>query len=355
MPLFNSAALVAEELLYAFVLFLILFCLFLGLLAKGRVRELLGGFFRLFISFFYCPYVYLRKTAGTIADFGKRREEELARSHHYLGTRITMLLRAALIVAVTGVFAFFVVTGWEAMLPARYLRAAEKNTESQLEREQAQLATISAHLNQLEQDWTNRKDALIEEYRSSKKKQIESLAAANAEVETKLSASPEAERALASLKRYLATDNANLSAAQQYAQMLYTSEDARAELNKYVMNWNQMKVLSRQTESMSPDALRRSIQPDYESTKQNVQYWNAQVSSTSSTLGQLRTKMIYSPENLLISALSGAFLCLLIIWVVGLFLETYTFSTDVMDDIQKLRELAEAPGGRSQAAAGSQR
>src|SRR6185312_7311988 len=201
----------------------------------------------------------------------------------------------------------------------------------------------------------NRKDALIEEYKSSKKKQIESLAATNAEVETKLSTSPEGDKALASLKRYLATDNANLGAAQQYAQMLYTSEDARTELNKYVMNWNQMKVLSRQTESMTPDALRRSIQPDYENTKQNVQYWNAQVSSTSSTLGQLRTKMIYSPENLLISALSGAFLCLLIIWVVGLFLETYTFSTDVMDDIQKIRELAEATGGRSQAAAGSQR
>jgi hypothetical protein len=354
MPLFNGAVLVAE-LLYAFVLFLVLFCLFLGLLAKGRVRELLGGFFRLFISFFYCPYVYLKKTAGMVADFGKKREEELARSHHYLGSRITMLLRATLIVAVIGVFSFFVVTGWEAMLPSKFYRLAEKNTETQLEREQAQAATISAHFNQLEQDWTNRKDALIEEFKASKKKQIDSLMAANAELETKLSATPEAERALVSLKHYLTSDNANLGAAQQYAQMLYTSEEARAELNKYVTDWNTARILSRQMESLSPEALRHSIQPDYENTKQNVQYWNTQVSSTSATLAQLRAQMIYSPENLLISALSGAFLCLLIIWIVGLFLETYTFSTDVMDDIQRIRELAEAPGERSQAAAGSQR
>src|SRR5258708_7310788 len=147
-----------EELLFLLFLFLGLFCLFLWLLAKGRIRELLGGFLRLLLSFFYCPYVYLKKTVHVVADFGKKREEELARSHHYLGTRITMLMRVALIVTVVGVFAFFVVSGWEAMLPPKFYRIPAKNTEPQLEQQQAQQATVSPHASQLEQDWTHQRN-----------------------------------------------------------------------------------------------------------------------------------------------------------------------------------------------------
>jgi hypothetical protein len=344
-----------EELLYIVLLFLVLFCLFLGWLAKGRIGELLGGFFRLLLSFFYCPYVYLKKTVNVVADFGKRREDELVRSHHYLGTRITMLMRAVLIVTVVAVFAFFVVTGWEAMLPAKYYRIAEKNTETQLERQQAQLATISAHLNQLEQDWSSHRDALIGDYKASRKKQIDDLNSANAESETKLSSSPEGARVLAGLKRYLDSGNANLGTAQQYTQMFIASEDVRSELNKYLANWNSVRSLNRQLENMSQDDLRRAIQPDHASTKQNVQYWNNQVSSTASTLAQIRAQMRYSPEALLFSVFTGAFICLLIIWGVGLFLESYTLATDMMDDIQRIRQLAEEPQERSQAAAGGQR
>lgn len=354
MRLLDTAAFDVEELLYVFSLFVALSCIFLALLAKGRIRELLRAFFRLLLSFFYCPYVYLRKTIGIIADFGKKREEELAQSHHYLGTRITMLLRMALLITVVGVFTSFVVAGWEAMLPLKYYRVAEKNTATQLERQQAQLATISAHLNQLEQDWTNHHDSLIADYKASKKKEIEDLTAANGQLEAKLSSSPEGARVFSGLKRYLDSGNATLATAQQYIQMFMTNEEARNDLNKYVANWNTAKHLSQQLEDMPPKGFREAIQPDYEATRQNAQYWNNQVSSTASTLSQIRAEMHYSPESLLLSALSGAFLCLLIIWGVGLFLEAYTQATDVMDDIQRIRQLAEAPAARSLSAAGGQ-
>jgi hypothetical protein len=344
-----------EELLYIVLLFLVLFCVFLGWLAKGRIGELLGGFFRLLLSFFYCPYIYLKKTVNIVADFGKKREDELVRSHHYLGTRITMLMRAALIVTVVGVSAFFVVTGWEAMLPAKYYRIAEKNTENQLERQQAQLTTTSAHLSQLEQDWSGHRDSLIGGYKASRKKQIDDLNSANAELEAKLSSNPEGARVLTGLKRYLDSGNANLGTAQQYAQMFIASEDVRNDLNKYLANWNNARSLNRQLENMSEGDLRRAIQPDHESTKQNVQYWNNQVSSTFSTVAQIRSQMRYSPEALLFSMFTGAFICLLIIWGVGLFLESYTLATDMVDDIQKIRQLAEEPQAHSQAAAGGQR
>lgn len=340
-----------EELLFIVLLFLVLFCLFLTLLAKGRIRELLGGIFRLLLSFFYCPYVYLKKTVGIVADFGKKREEELLRSHHYLGTRITMLMRAALIITVVGVFTFFAVTGWETMLPSKYLRLAEKNTQKDLDRNQTQLATVSAQLNQMDQDWATRRDSLIADYKAAQKKQIDDLTAANVQLESRLSSNPEGARVFPGLKRYLDSDNANYSSAMQYARMFLGNQDARNDLMQYVTNWNTARNLNRQLENTSSDGFRRAIQPEHERTRQNVQYWNNMVSSNRTLLAQIQAQMHYSPEGLLLSLLGGAFMCMLIVWGVGLFLEVYTQTTDAMDDIQRIRELAEMPKEQSLSAA----
>ena len=346
----------AGQWIAAIVLFVVLFAGVAVLFARGRALLMLLGFGRTIASLFTSPFTYLRNICLRLADYGERGDAEYRSSRLYLVNKLLIALHAIVIVMALGGLAATALSAWNAFLPPKFLRDAEDSLVQRLAPEQQELASVTARLNQLEQEWTTRRQALVDQYRASRQQKLDAAVRDNESIEATASADEQLSAPFGSIRNYLSSDplprNAALVSSRyesviQFLNRITLLDDRRQVLIRYAENWKTRATMALELSALSEEEIRTQAQPDYPDIQRRATLLGERVQSDQQQLADVRAQLKYSPGAFVLQLIIGLFAFILLVWLLGLFIELLSLSVYAADDIRRLRELADRDKGHS--------
>jgi hypothetical protein len=327
-------------------LFLVLFAVIAVAFARERFLHLLLGFIRNLGSVFYSPFIYLRKIVLELCDFGRTGDSGLLFSDQYLLNKVLIALKAAIILLAIGGLAASFTAAWEATLPPQALRDAIDQLEESSAKGQTELATARARVEQMDSAWQQRRQTLIEQFKTERLQQAQTAASDNDQIEKSARGSSSMAQALESIRSYLAQNESADNAVQldrirdtalQFLGRLSLSDSDQRQLTQYVNNWQRGRLAKIQMDSVSESQLRSQIQPDYVDVKNRASSLASQTQGEARELAQLKSQITYHPELGFAALVSGVFGFIFTIWIIGLLVESVAFTGALADDVKKIR------------------
>lgn len=188
-PLFLNLAL-------GVMVFVVLFVTITFLLAREQFTAMLRGLGRIIGSFFYSPFVYLRKAIRGLADYGRQGEKELVRTEQYLLHKLLLTLSAGSILIAVAILSVGMVLGAGQAQQWIAVRKAIKVQQQILETNQADLTSLTRQINQLDSVWTNHREVLLSAYEAERRQKADAARAENQALIKQLSQAAQSDRSI---------------------------------------------------------------------------------------------------------------------------------------------------------------
>ncbi len=357
----NLFAPLLNHLLLSLVVFAVLFIVLCALLARSRFGGMVGGLLRVIASYFYSPFIYLRKAVQGLADYSQEGERRFARSDQYLLHKLLLMLSGALllgavgILTVGGVASFHHAKGWVG------LHKQVGQVTTRIGSERAEKARLVVFVGALDDQWQNRREGLINAYQNTRVQTADSLDRANQQLALRIDQAVAADAAAAALfqdlVRYL---QGNMESAEWlYSRVrdqatnaignLGTSDANKQLMNRYTENWYQARMTRMDPRQLGDYELRRVLQPAHRDSAQRSEALDQIIPQDEAQRAQLRSEARSEGRNVFWQPLRAFLRFLVFVWIGGIVIEAIALAVLTATNIQKLRERAdsgqEAPPG----------
>lgn len=330
-----------QHLVWALILWVLLFTAFAALFARGQLIAFAGGLLRVLGSIFVSPFVFLRKATAEVMT---RREE--ASSDQYLLNRALLLAQAILIVAAIGAFAASGVVGWNTLVPSSEIRNAAKEHRPKLEEQRVTASNAANEVSRLDEEWRTKEPVVVGAARKEQQDRVDAAKKRMTAIESDLGTYDDPSVALNTLDRIktvAASVERNDWASRRLQSAIYDSwyslsDWQRQLLGQWIEQWQLMINAEERLSSISVDELREKTQPTH-----------AQAVLTRDRAAERLTEMESYQRDLDEAAslkwkaaawrMLAAFAAILIfLWVSGLAIELAWLGVRVADDIRRMRE-----------------
>lgn len=337
-----------ENLIAEIIVFLVLFGLIAYLLARDKFVSLLYGFFRVIISFFYSPFIYMKKAVLSLAEYGTKGEGEFIKTKQYLLNKLMLSLQAVLVVLSIALLASSLVSGWNQMLPPKDLRVAISNLEEELGKEETELQQIEPNVKQMDAAWSNQRDSLIGAYNLEHARKNQAALAENADLADHISRLGAAvEQSFLQVRNYY-SQNESFDRAFQFERVktdvkdfidrLGAPQEAKELMLKYNDNWYALMLSKLETSNFSEAQLRSVVQSTYSNLKDRMDYINRATPYQQQELTRLQAQVKYDIKALFFQFLYGVFQFILLVWAVGLTIEALWIAIHVAANVQMIQD-----------------
>jgi len=336
-----------EQFFASIFVFLILFALIAGLFAREKFIPMLDGFLGVILSFFSCPFIYMRAAVLSMADYRSKSMAGDSFSKQYLLNKLMFFMQAALIVVSIAVFAGNLTTGWVAMVPTKELRDAVRAQESTVLLEKADLQKLESEVKQLDEAWAGQRDQQMEKYTAERTQKIEQLGKNNSELANLINNVDTQAKILFAKIEDFQTKNAEAATKEDLDKTLYilndylnklrVSDGAKGMIKSYNDNWGSLMLAKIERDSLSENELRASIQPTYKKLSGQFEELNRDMQLQEARLSELRAAAAYKIHKFLLCILSGAIMFMLLVWLFGLLIEVLWSAINVSTDVKEIR------------------
>lgn len=330
-----------EHLTATIILFVILANLIAYLFAGKKIGSFYLGALRTLASLFYSPILYLKGSFLDLANFGKKGEKEFADNKQYLLNKFLIFAQLLLVVISVSIISAGIVSAWNAFLPPKYLRDRINEFETSIAEKKNELSTTDSKIQQMDKDWVEKKDQLIINYKNEKKKESLKAVSDNRSLESSISGNEEISTIFSSIKNYLDVQNGSSYTkkyeAINYIERQYISSDGANQLKAYAENWYIIQKVKDDLGNFSEENLRSEIQPDYNSLKQTSLELNGLITRWEADLVSMKAELKYNFTNFILIILSSILVCIITVWVMGIFLELLGLSINMAGDIRRIR------------------
>ena len=328
------------------IVFLVLFTLISYLFARDKFVSMLSGLFRIIISFFYSPFIYVKKAMLSLAEYGIKGETEFIKTKQYLLNKLMISLQAVLVVVSIAVLASSLVSGWNKMLPPKYLRESISGIEEELVKQKAELRELEPNVKLMDTAWNSKRDSLISVYTLERNRKNESLSAENAELSKRISQlGSTIEQSFLQIRNYH-SQNESHTIPSQFESVKNeiknfidraVPQESKELFFKYNDNWYALMLSKLETTNFSEEQLRSAVQPTYSDLKNRLDYLNQTIPSQQKELAQLQAQVKYDIKALFLQLLYGICQFIILVWAVGLFIEALWLGIHVAANVQKIQ------------------
>ena len=294
----------------------------------------------------------MKRAIRGLADYGTKGETEYLQSNEYLLNKLMISFQAILIVLCIAVLSGSLVTGWNAMLPKKDLRQSISDQSANMENNKTLVQELEKNIKQMDANWTNKSsqhDSLIKAYNMEYSREIEAATTENAELANRISKlSSSIKQQFERIGNYY-SQNENDNNASKYhticdevENFLYNKldapQDSKQLLLKYNENWLRLMLLKLEPNISSENQLRSKIQPTYDAAKTRLEETNELINSEQQELSRFQKEAAYDVLALLRYTLFGFLAFILLVWVVGLIIESLWLAIHVAANVQKIKE-----------------
>jgi hypothetical protein len=338
----------AENLVAVIIVFLVLFALIVYLFARDNFFSVLYGFFRIIISFFYSPVIYMKKAVLALAEYGIKGEVEFMQTRQYLLNKLMISLQAFLVVISIVVLASSLVSGWNQMLPPKDLSERILSLETELGKEKPELPQVEQNVKRMEDAWLNQHDSLVKAYNIERTGKRETISAENADLANRISQIDSTiHESFIELKNYH-SQNEHYSSASQFENIkieiedfvnrLGVSEETTGLMLKYNDNWYALMLSTLEISDLSESQLRFVIQPTYNNLRNRLDYLTQTIPTKQEELTRLQAEVKYEIKNFFMEILYGILQFILLVWVMGLLIESLWLAIHIGANVQKIHD-----------------
>jgi len=348
-----------ETLVYAFeehivALLIVFVILFLGisyLFTKEKLPQFILGLVKVFASIFYAPFIKVKNTVLMLAEFGEKGERTTNSSKQYLLGKIILIFESILIILSISLVSSGIITGWHSFLPPAYLRESADQLEQIIDETNSKLSEISSQISKFEDSWEENKITVIKEAKDKRNKIISDLKGINKQLDSQIPIDASSIVVFNNLKTYLENNSSITGArdirevdnsATRYVNDEYSiTEESRERLRIYINNWIRIKNTTIELGGLTDEVIRYEYQPEYASLKSNLDSYQSAINSQTENLKSINDQMKYDFEAFVKAILLSILLFIVIIWVVGGFIELLNLNVDLAGNVNKLRVLKE--------------
>lgn len=335
-----------QHLVWALILWVLLFTAFAALFARGQLIAFAGGLLRVLGSIFVSPFVFLRKATAEVTT--RRGESE---SNQYLLNRALLLAQAILIIAAIGAFASTAVIGWNTLVPTAETRNAAKEHRPKLEEQRMTATTRANEVTRLDEEWRTKEPVVVGAARKEHQDRIDAAKKRMTAIESDLGTYDNpavALNTLDSIKTIATSVERNEWASRQLHPPIYNnfyslSDWQRQLLGQWIDQWQLMINAENALALVSGEQLRAETQPNYADAVREREYAQARVTDMESYQRELDEAASLKWKAAAWRMLAAFVAILIFLWVSGLAIELAWLGVRVADDIRRIREVREEP------------
>ena len=336
-----------SHLVASFLLWLLLCAILVAVFARDDAGHFLAGMLRIVASVFYSPFVFLRGAMQRVIRFASG-EADFAGSEQYLLNRLMLTLQAIVIVIAVASLAAGGVMAWNAFMPPESAREAVKRLSSDLDAATKRSAEADAAVSRADEEWAASKKAAMDEYIASRRKSLESLRAANAELAPLINAAggyvPSifgmVQGAAGSGDRDETTRRARQMESTVSSYYYYLDDMNRSRLRSWISNWERQQNLQYEIANSSEAAVREALHPDYSGLVEQKSRLASEVTSLEAQLKAAREEAALRWSGALWTLLRAAVSFIILVWLLGIAVEGGWMLIRMADDVRKIREAA---------------
>jgi len=244
-----------------------------------------------------------------------------------------------------------IITGWNSFLPSKYLREQAAELEQMIDETNSKLSEISSQISKFEENWDENKTTVIKEAKDRRNKTISDLKGINKQLDSMIPIDASTIVVFNNLKTYL-ENNSSITGerdirevdnnATRYVNNEYSiTEESRTQLRSYINNWIRIKNTTIELGGLTDEVIRYEYQPEYANLKSSLDSYQYAINSQTENLKSINDQMTYDFGAFLEIIPLSILLFIVIIWVVGGFIELLNLNVDLAGNVNKLRILKE--------------
>lgn len=352
----NLLAPFLRQLGLSIVVFVILFIVIGVVLARGRFAGMVVGLLRVVGSYFYSPFLYLRKGIGELADYAREGERRFEHTDQYLLRKVLLMLTGALLLVSIGILTIGGVGAWNHAKAWIERSGQARKVTVRIVGEQAEKARLVTFVAGLDDQWQNGRQPLIAAYQRTRERLADSLRTANrglaGQIERIGNTESEAARLFPNLVQYLQSSEENPAGyldfvrnrAHEVTDNLSVSDTCKALLNRYVENWYLERMTLEDVARMDDEALRRVLQPTRGDSTARIAELEEVIPQDSTRQRELRTDARREAKGVVSAPLRAFLRFLLVAWAAGVAIEALALAVLTAAHIQRLREKTDEAG-----------
>lgn len=338
----------AADLLMTIIVFLVMIAGFAYLFAGKKFTAILSGLIFSVLSLFTSPFVYLKRTMLELVDYSSKGKVDLAETKHYLLNRLVTLLQALLVVLSAMVFAVGLVSAWGQLFPSKALRETIGATEEKLKKLRTEIQETEPAVSQMETVWSSRKDSLVRAYNAERPRTAGIKLAQNNDLAgSSLAISDSGQLILADIKNYHA-QNEFMNEPSQF-ESVYTeiinyidkqnpSPEMKNLVSSYNDNWYAQMLSRFEPAALSESQLRFVAYPAYHNRQLRLSILKETIPAKERDLEQFRAEEKFNIEAFGLQIVITILVFMVLVWLMGLLIESFRLSVDVAADLHNIRE-----------------
>jgi hypothetical protein len=339
---------IIEHPIYAIILFILLFSGVLYVFVKTHVSSVYLGLGKIIGSLIISPFIYYKKCLLTIIDFSQSKIQ-IEESKQYLLKRLLTMMEVFLVIISTAILVGGIISGWNTFLPPRALRDEVSMIEESIDKTNTELKTFSEQINSLNEEWSVKKDSVVNSFRNQRNSIIEKSRTDNNSIEYKLQYRTEVSSYFSALKSYLQQneyqdskylfDRIRSNARSWYVDLYYVPEDVRNDFSSYLNSWYERMIASLELKNMTEENFRRQLQPNFSSIDDEYRGRTNDLKYQTERLAELQKILKYDFSGMIVQVLFSLLIFILFIWVIGLVLELLWLNVDIADNIKHIASI----------------
>jgi hypothetical protein len=338
-----------------FIATVLVFVAFLAILAfvvtGKKSMSLFAGLFWSLLSLFSSPFIYLKRAVLDLASQPSNSTVDSASIKQYLLTKLLFFTQAFMVILSLVILSVGVVSAWNQLVPSKQLRDIITATDKELKELKTAMQEVEPAIKQMETTWTSQREAKIAAYQKDKGQNVEKLRSDYTTLETRISALGDtAQQALNELKNYHAQNE-----YLEYPTLFETPlEEMSGSVEKQILSANTKFLLHKLTDiwyalmlsrfeisRLDENQLACVAYPEYYSEKKKCDNLKQIIPVREKDLAQLHSEERYNVEGFVIQLLLTLLLVMLVVWIIGLFIESIWLSIDIASNIRKIADKSE--------------
>lgn len=350
--LLNYAAQYAQNFVASVVVFILLFGAIAYALARDRFGPALSGIALVVLSFFRCPFVYLKAAVLTMADYGAKGEAVDSASKQYLLNKLMLSMQAALVMSSIAILTSSIISGWNTLMPSQSLRQSISERNKAVAQKKTDLQTLEPAVKQMEEAWKTQRDVEMGNFTARKTAKINQLEKENIDLATRINADPQIKVLFAKIEEFHARNTGDLTTDElegimrnlnNYMNRLRVPDGTKVMMTTYNDNWGLQKRSKIEINNLSEKVVRADIQPTYEAMSGQSVEKKRDLLAQEAELAVFKAMVHYNILGMLFILLSGALKFILLIWLFGLLIETLWSAINVSTNVKEIHGILNKP------------
>jgi len=340
----------SSHLVASFLIWLLLCAILVAVFARDDAGRFVVGMLRIVASVFYSPFVFLRGAIQRVVRFATG-EADFVGSEQYLLNRLMLTLQAVVIVIAVASLAAGGVMTWNALMPPDWAREAVKRLSSDLESTQKRAADAETAVSRADEEWAKSKKAAMDEYVASRRKTVDSLRAANAQLVPLINGTGGYAPSIFNMVQS-AAGSGDRSVTERRARQMestvssyyyYLDDTTRSRIRSWISNWERQETLQYEIANGNEGVIRDALHPDYSGLVEQKSRLAAEVTSLDAQLKSARDEAALRWSGALWTLLRAAVSFVVLVWLLGIAVEGAWMLVRMADDVRKIREAAPQP------------